>query len=296
MHGVPVHVASLRSEDLNVACAAALEAAKIIREAWENPPDSFQEKDGHYDLVSEVDERADHAIQNILRRRFPNDKILSEELNPDIACDITKSRVWIIDPLDGTACFLFKADPFSPTVMIALLENGNPSISVVVQPIVDRWTYALRDTGAFTNGKQVHVAEPSFKGLSQAWVDMNHYGDYSFESEWFKRIDMFTRGPKGARLVSRSPPYSGIALRLLRDAPSVAPNMRGLDACVHDHNPKKPKQLPWDILAIQLIIQEAGGAYVDADRGCDETLDPFNLRGPIVVGHPSVVKYILENA
>ena len=293
---IPAHVASLNSSDLDVACTAALEAAKIIKQAWDSPPDSFKEKDGHYDLVSEVDERADRAIQTILRTRFPNDSILSEELNPNIVGDISKGRVWICDPLDGTACFLFKADPTAPTVMIALLENGIPSVSVVVQPIVDRWTYAVRGRGAFTNGKQVFVAEPSFKGLTQAWVDMNHYGDRSFESDWFKRIDSFTRGSRGARLVSRSPPYSGVALKLLRDSPSVAPSTRGLEACVHDHNPSKPKQLAWDIVPIQLIIQEAGGAYVDAERGCDENLDPFNLRGPIVVGHRSVVKYILENA
>ena len=65
---------------------------------------------------------------------------------------------------------------------------------------------------------------------------------------------------------------------------------------MHDHNPLKPKQLPWDIVPVQLIIEEAGGCYIDAEKGIKRALDPFDLKGPILIGNRSTIEYILENA
>ena len=56
----------------------------------------------------------------------------------------------------------------------------------------------------------------------------------------------------------------------------------------------KPKQLSWDIAPIQLIITEAGGVYADSAKGVDAKLDPFDLRGPIVIGHRDIVADILH--
>ena len=290
---VPEHIYTLDNRDLQVACEAALEGAKIIKHAWENQPTMFKEKDGHYDLVSEVDEKSDECIQRILRAAFPQDPILSEELSPELECESRRGRLWICDPLDGTACFLFRTDPSAPTVMIALTVDYKPVVSVIVQPILGKWTYAVRGVGTFCDGRRMRMRKSSQGDLKHAWVDLNQYGDREYESELFTRIDKMVRSPLGARLVSRSPPYSAIALRLLSP---VATEERGLAACLHDHNPLKPKQLPWDIVPVQLIIEEAGGEYVDACKGLDERLDPFNLQGPILIGNRSTIEYILKNA
>jgi fructose-1,6-bisphosphatase/inositol monophosphatase family enzyme len=290
---VPVKVHELGNPDLDAACRAVLEGAKIIRHAWEHPPSCFEEKSGHFDLVSEVDKAADEAIQAVLKNAFPDDFILSEELSPEISTDVKRGRVWVCDPLDGTACFLFKVDPYSPTVMLCLLLDGVPTVSVVVQPIVGVWTYAVLGKGAFRDSSPVYVTKPYGENLKQGWVEMNHYGDQTFESKWFQRIDKFLRGPSGARLVSRAPPHSGVALRLLKSAEIDSEHDRGLQMCVHDHNQVNPKQLPWDIVPIKLLIEEAGGVYIDSCKGLEEDLDPFNLSGPIIIGHRSTVKYLL---
>jgi myo-inositol-1(or 4)-monophosphatase len=290
---IPDHVNKLASRELEIACEAALQAGQIIYHAWNNQPTDFKEKDGHYDLVSVVDEQADTAIQSIIKNAFPEDRIISEELSPDFDSWAMKGRVWICDPLDGTASFLFKTDPVSPCVMIALIVDGFTQLSVILQPMIARWTYAVKGQGAFVNCEKVRVNSGS--NLSQGWVDLNQYGDAEFESDWFKRIDRFVRGKNGARLVTRSSPHSAIALRLLRPITdnSVA---RGLAACMHDHNPNKPKQLPWDIVPVKLIIEEAGGEYIDVSRGLKTGLDPFNLEGPILIGARSTLEYIINSA
>ena len=292
MSNIPKHLFTLQVPDLEIAAEAACEGGKILAKYWKCPPSNFLFKDGsHYDLVSEVDVNSDHAVQSVLKTRCESDKILSEELAPDTtACDPKKGRVWIIDPLDGTSAFLFRTDESAPSVMIALLVDGVTEVAVVYQPLIGQWTYAARGKGAFINGEPVVICERN-STITNAWVDMNHYGDSLYESDIFKQIDAIVRGNGGARLVSRSSPYSAIAIRILRQKETQG--LRGLTACVHDHNPGKPKQLPWDIVPIQLIVEEAGGVYVDSARGMEDRLDGFDLKGPILVGNKSVVSEIL---
>ena len=190
---VPLHIYSLQNRELETACEAALEGAKIIKHAWDHQPAIFKEKGGHYDLVSDVDEKSDIATQGVIRNSFPNDPILSEELNPELNQSAQGGRLWICDPLDGTACFLFRTDPQAPSVMIALTIDGTPVLSVIVQPISGNWTYAIKDRGTFKDGQRMRMRDPSKTGLNQAWVDMNHYGDKDYESAWFKRIDALVR-------------------------------------------------------------------------------------------------------
>jgi myo-inositol-1(or 4)-monophosphatase len=290
---IPNHVASLGCEDLIIAAEAALAGGQVLLKYWTSPPKEYMFKaDSHYDLVSEVDVNSDRAVQAVLKQEKPGDYILSEELNPDTDIKNAKcGRLWIIDPLDGTSAFLFNTDPTAPSVMIALMVDGVTNVAVVFQPMIHQWTYAVRGKGAFVNGEQVKVTD-SIGTITDSWIDMNHYGDSAYESGTFKSIDKMLRGKGGSRLVSRASPYSAIAIRLLR--PVGGAPVRGLSACVHDHNSLKPKQLPWDIAPIQLIIEEAGGVYVDSSKGFSSPLDPFDLKGPIVVGNESIVSYILD--
>lgn len=290
---IPDHVSALAHPDLSDACAAVHEAAKIILKYWHNPPSVYLSKsDCHYDLVSEVDELADAAIHKILNARHPTDQILSEEINPDpTSMRIHVGRVWIVDPLDGTSSFLFKTDVAAPAVMIALIVDGTTDLSVVCQPMINRWSYAVRGKGSFRDGVRMYM-QSTYESLVNSWIDMNHYGDVAFESDTFRRIDRIVRSNGGARLVSRSVPYSAVALKLLVPEEKEQKLFRGLAACVHDHNPDKPKQLPWDIVPIQLIVEEAGGVYMDSLRGPQECLNPFELKGAIVISNAKLASEI----
>ena len=119
---------------------------------------------------------------------------------------------------------------------------------------------------------------------------MNHYGDMANESATFKSIESIIRCAGGARLVTRMAPASGVAIRMLVEGSSK----RRLGACIHDNIPAKPKQCPWDIIPIKLIVEEAGGLYIDSHKGVSEDLDPFDLRGPIIIGNKRIVAEILD--
>ena len=93
---------------------------------------------------------ADHVANNFLiaeiARDFPDDGIISEE-SPDDPGRGGKSRVWIIDPLDGTQEFVEQQDEFA--VMIGLAIDGEAVLGVVYQPVTGKLYQAARGLGAF---------------------------------------------------------------------------------------------------------------------------------------------------
>lgn len=93
---------------------------------------------------------ADHAANDVivegLTRAFPGDAILSEESN-DSAERLLASRVWVVDPLDGTKEFLSQNGEFS--IMIGLAINGEAVLGVVYLPDGDTLYSAAQGIGAW---------------------------------------------------------------------------------------------------------------------------------------------------
>jgi len=138
---------------VNVAVRAARAAGQIILR-YMNRLDSLEviEKQRH-DYVSEVDKLAEAEIIRELRRAYPRDAILGEESG-----QIGKSRnVWTIDPLDGTHNYLRGFPHFS--VSIALVENGEPVVGVVYDPLRDELFTASKGDGAFLNDRRIRVGK-----------------------------------------------------------------------------------------------------------------------------------------
>lgn len=70
-------------------------------------------------------------ISRVLARQRPHDAVLSEEADDDLA-RLTADRVWIIDPLDGTAEFSRGTTHWA--VHVALTVDGHPTASAVSLP------------------------------------------------------------------------------------------------------------------------------------------------------------------
>jgi 3'(2'), 5'-bisphosphate nucleotidase len=95
---------------------------------------------------------ADLASEKIILNELSDFKygIVSEEmLGSDDRKE--KKRTWIIDPLDGTSDFISRTGEFS--VMIGLVERGEPILGVVYQPVIDKMYYAVKGEGAFVEEK-----------------------------------------------------------------------------------------------------------------------------------------------
>lgn len=243
---------------LHVAWQAAHRAGEMIRAGW-SQAQAIEEK-GIGDLVSQIDIDCDRAIQKEIRSAYPDDVILSEEISPDATA--LPERFWVVDPLDATSAFLFRVAEDMPSVMIALCEAGQTPLALVHFPLTAETFYAAKGYGAYRDGVRLRCTSAL---LSEAWIELNQYAHAKYESPVFRRLQESLRQSGGARLVTSGTPYSGISLR-------IAEGRKKLSAVVHDNNPARIKQAPWDVIPPSLILQEAGGVVVNL-RG--QAYDPF---------------------
>ncbi|HKG77949.1 MAG TPA: inositol monophosphatase family protein, partial [Pyrinomonadaceae bacterium] len=92
--------------ELRVACELARTAGAAILKQYEGPINVEQKNyDDDVEPVTQADRIANELIVDGLKREFPNDGILAEE-SVDTKRRLEKSRVWMVDPLDGTNGFI----------------------------------------------------------------------------------------------------------------------------------------------------------------------------------------------
>jgi myo-inositol-1(or 4)-monophosphatase len=121
---------------------------------------------GFRDLVTETDIAAENAILSLVRRRFPDHAILSEETGGG---EIGQGYTWVIDPLDGTSNYTHGVPVFA--VSIAVLEHGQPLIGAVYDPMREHLFLAQRGNGATLNNEPLQVS--SVSELHQAVVGLD---------------------------------------------------------------------------------------------------------------------------
>lgn len=121
-------------------------AGKAILEIYQKDF-SVEYKDDKSPLT-EADKVSNEIIVDALKELTPEIPIISEE-NKLIEYEVRKSwkKCWLVDPIDGTKEFIKKNGEF--TINIALIENGNPILSVVGVPAQNIIFYAEHGKGAF---------------------------------------------------------------------------------------------------------------------------------------------------
>lgn len=110
---------------------------------------------------------ADRAVETALRARLeqarPAHSIIGEELGGDAASECR----WYLDPIDGTDRFA-AGEPGWYT-LIALAADDDVILGVVSAPSLGRRWWASRRSGAFCNGRRLHVSRTG--RLAQATVN-----------------------------------------------------------------------------------------------------------------------------
>lgn len=277
---VPAHIQSL-SLDLRIGVEAVQLASRHVEHAYlTSQPNPYEKSAG--DWLTEIDIQADHLIHQCLlsvRQGYP---IISEELSPE--GKKSPGRCWVVDPLDGTGAFLFRTGKDQPSVMIALLEDGQPILAVVHFPLTHDWFYAEKGVGAFLNGSQLNVGTHSKPTLKQSHVALNHYMDSTYETASFRQLAIQLRSPSGAGLVTVMAPHSGSACRLL-----VTP--ASMQVVIHDNNPSKRKQEVWDVAPVKLIVEEAGGIFWNS-KG--QPYSPFETDIIIATAYKNLAEKIIS--
>jgi myo-inositol-1(or 4)-monophosphatase len=98
---------------------------------------------------------ADGAVEALLRTRiaeaFPDDAVLGEEGGGAAA-----ERLWIIDPIDGTANFA-RGEPHW-CISIGYMQSGVPEIGAIFMPVTGEFYLARRGHGATRDGAPIRAA------------------------------------------------------------------------------------------------------------------------------------------
>ncbi len=221
------------NSDLNIAKEAAIEAGGLILGYFKA---DYEIKDkGYHNPVTTADHAADSRLKEILISAKPDYGWLSEE-TVDSPERLTKERVWVVDPLDGTKEFIEGVPHFA--VSIGLVENGTPIVGVLYNPVTGETFTAAQGEGAQLNGEPIQCATKDNVG------------------------DMVILNSRSETRRGLWEPFDG-TFGELRAIGSVAYKL-GLTAAgkADIFASLRPKN-EWDICAGNCIINEAGGKLID---------------------------------
>lgn len=155
-----------RQDELIVASLLALEAGRLILRHAQGQIEVGHKEKG--EVVTAADREANRYILDGLSAAFPADAIYSEE-TADSPQRLTNSRVWIVDPLDGTSDFIARGDEFS--VSIGLSVNGRAVLGAIYNPTRDELFAGGAGLGLTRNGIAVCVAET--RDVAQAQISVS---------------------------------------------------------------------------------------------------------------------------
>lgn len=129
----------------------AAEAGRIM---LENRNFDVHTKGTAANYVSDIDIKVEKFLRERLTALRPDAAFIGEESDSN---DYTAERIWIVDPIDGTANFVRDMD--MSAVSVALAEKGEAVMGVVYNPYADRMFYAQKGFGAYMNGEKIYVSE-----------------------------------------------------------------------------------------------------------------------------------------
>lgn len=142
------------TDDLDLIRSAALAAGALALSERERGVKTWA-KEGGSPVTS-----ADIAVDNLLKERLlsarPDYGWLSEE-TADSPDRLTKKRIFIVDPIDGTVAFM-KQKPWW-CVPIAVIEDGRPVAAVIHAPQLNETFEATLGGGARLNGKLITASD-----------------------------------------------------------------------------------------------------------------------------------------
>ena len=147
--------------ELEVVLEAVHRAGTRVLQLAEQGFETHQKAD--HSPVTSADLAANDILRETLMNHFPNDGWMSEE-NPDTPERLKKSRVWIIDPIDGTSYFIKGVPQYS--ISVALAENHQPILGVVYNPATEELFSAEKGKGLYLNGKPVGVDQGANERLT----------------------------------------------------------------------------------------------------------------------------------
>jgi histidinol-phosphatase len=193
--------------------------------------------------VTDADLAVEDAIRDVLRAQRPHDAVIGEERGGPSA---EAGRAWLLDPIDGTKNFL-RGVPVWAT-LIALVGNGTPTVGVISAPALRRRWWAAAEAGAHTRDPDGTIRPITVSGvgdLADAYLSTTDLGSWTRHRSRESYLSLVD-----ATWESRA--FGDFWQHCL-----VAEGAIDLAA--------EPVVNPWDVAAVQVLVQQAGGRFTDLD-------------------------------
>lgn len=235
------------SSDLDLALHLSDVADEITRVGFELGDEVDHDLKSDGTPVSRYDEATERAILSVLSTQRPQDAMLGEE----VGSHGRARRRWLVDGIDGTSLFV-GGDPRWGT-LIALVEDGTPTVGVCSSPAREARWWASRGQGAWARlGQEVRperlrVSEEPTRPL-RANFELTPEGHPLWPSLVALEHDLVTV-PMSAH-------------------PAIMVAQGELDLVVH------PDGGPWDFAALMPIVWESGGGCFRLDGAPRRTPSP----------------------
>jgi len=247
-------------KELEAAITAGLIAREKILEIYQSGFDIEIKSDNS--PVTIADKTADLIIKSYLQKLFPAYSFLTEESDDDRS-RLKNDFVWIVDPVDGTKDFIAKDDEF--TTNIALSYKHKIVVGVVIIPAKDEIYYATENNGSYyqkigNKPERIHVNHK----VNDLTVLTSVFHFTEEEKTFIKNHqDIITHVEKKGSSLKACLIAHGKAEISLRTSPNTK---------------------EWDTAASQIIVEEAGGIFVEPDgkKILYNKEDVYNRKGYII--------------
>ncbi|WGO84403.1 inositol-1-monophosphatase [Arsenophonus apicola] len=251
---------------LTIAIRAARQAGNFIAKSYEKPDSIEIMAKGQNDFVTNIDKKAEQIIIEIIQKSYPTHTIITEESGQIVG---EKDDIqWVIDPLDGTTNFTKRLPHFS--VSIAVRINGRTEVAAIYNPMLNELFTAVRGQGAQLNSRRIRVNNT--KELEGAIIATG----FPFKAQQHSTtyINIITK------LFKKSADF--------RQTGSAALNLAYVAAGRIDTSFGIGLK-PWNFMAGELLVREAGGLVTDFVGGLN-----YITSGNLLVGNPHIVKKMLQ--
>jgi len=188
--------------------------------------------------VTEADVAIEEVLRKAIEETYPEDAVVGEE--GGAAGDPKSDRRWIIDPIDGTKNFR-RGIPIFAT-LIALEEKGSIVAGVVSAPAINNRWFARKGGGAFRDGTKISVSK--VKEIALAEISSGGVGT----------IAQTGLEEKFAALCQQAARHRGFG-----DFWGHCLVAQGSMDVMLD-----PEVAVWDLAALKIIVEEAGGKMTSA--------------------------------
>ena len=228
------------SDDLGLALRMADEADALTLDRF-GALDLHVETKPDLTPVTDADKSAEELLRGLLVANRPDDAVVGEEFG---GTAVFEGRQWVLDPIDGTKNFVRGVPVWS--TLIALLQDGVPTVGVVSAPALGRRWWASSGEGAFSsfNGATRRI---SVSGVSELDSASLSYSDLT--TGWEDRRPQFVELTDAVWRVRGYGDFWSYCL-LAEGAVDVV---------------TEPEVKLWDLAPLDIVVREAGGRFTSID-------------------------------